>query len=157
MQIKTGKFTVESKQMHQVKISKKLKVFFPTKSSNFESSLIKHWRVPEEGFLFSNFRTYNELIIYRVNYMALFGYRELINIGGMAWMIWMQWHEGQCRYLLYDMDMEQCSPISVIFIWSFWFGQPSKIKIPLIKKTLKVFHNLLLTAGNKSLKVTDLE
>ena len=39
--------------------------------------------------------------------MALFGCKELINIGGMAWMIWMQWHGGQCRYLLYDMDMEQ--------------------------------------------------
>ena len=24
--------------------------------------------------------------------MALFGCRELINIGCMAWMIWMQWH-----------------------------------------------------------------
>ena len=39
--------------------------------------------------------------------MALFGCRELINIGGMVWMIWIQWHGGQCRYLLYDMDMEQ--------------------------------------------------
>ena len=40
--------------------------------------------------------------------MALFGCRELINIVGMAWMIWMQWHgEGNVgTYLLYDMDME---------------------------------------------------